>query len=199
MERTATSTGERSVGPRHLLSEAGCPFDRVVCGIDGSDEAVLAAMQARQLAPDVPITLVHAISIIDHAYRRDYPAWIHNRRDAGRQLLDALAQQLTIPGAPPPDITIEEGDIPDALSYVADQTARPLLAIGSGDDADRRLHSLGPLPTGVRLSLRIVETAPCSVLVARQTPQPEHFPQSIGVGVDGSAPSIRAPSRKVRG
>ncbi len=193
MDRTDTvadSTGRVGSGP--LVPSGGAVFDRVVCGLDGSDEAFLAARQALRIAPDVPVELVHAISVVDHVYRSDYPSWIHAMRDAGGQLLDEARRQLTVPGTPTPRVAVEEGDIPDALAYVVAGNGRPLLSIGSGDGTDRRLRDSGPAPTGARLSLRIVEAAPCSVLIARRPPQPARFPQSIAVGMDGSALSVDA-------
>jgi nucleotide-binding universal stress UspA family protein len=38
----------------------------------------------------------------------------------------------------------------------------------------------------------LLHAAPCSILVARKTEDPEHFPRSIVVGVDGSAGAAAA-------
>lgn len=168
-------------------------FDRIVCGIDSTEEAVAAAREAQRIAPEVPVTLVHVIDVLDAVqHRGDYPAWLHARRAAGQELLDTARRRLESEGFPPPEVTIEEGDIAEALRYSAAAGERPLIAVGSGDDTDRMLHRSGPPPTGARLSSRIVEAVPCSVLVSRSPTWTGPFPESITVGVDGSAPSLYA-------
>lgn len=194
MDGKGAATGQRGSGdPRRPLPARPALFDRIVCGIDGTDEAILAARQAQRMAPGTPTVLVHVIDVLDAVqHRRDYPAWIHAMRDTGRLLLGEARRKLEYEGGPALQVTVEEGDIAEALRYAAGPGPRTLIAVGSGDETDRRLRSSGPPPTGVRLCLRVVEAVPCTVLVARRPSQAGRFPRSITVGVDGSGPSIYA-------
>lgn len=192
MDGTRTATDrQRGSEARHRIVVPRPIFDRIVCGFDGTGEAWAAAREAQSIAPGVAVTLVHVIDVLDAVqHRGDYPAWLHARRASAQELLDAARGRLESEGLTPPETAIEEGDIPEALRYSAATGGRPLIAIGSGDETDRMLRRSGPPPTGARLSSRIVEAVPCSVLVSRTPTWTGPFPESITVGVDGSAPSL---------
>ncbi len=193
MNHTETAADRVPAPSRQPGAGSGDPFDRIVCGSDGTDESMAGASQARRLAPHAPMVLVHVVDVVDATpRRRDYPSWIHARRDAGHRLLEEARRRLETGGVRAASVSVEEGEVPDALRYAAAGPGRPLLAIGSGDDTDRLLRYSGPPPTGARLSLRIVEAVTCSVLVARRPPEPDRFPVSITVGLDGSPPSLDA-------
>ena len=65
-----------------------------------------------------------------------------------------------------------------------------LVVVGSHEKPRGRGVLLGSVAT------RLVHDAPCSVLVTRAAAEPEAFPRSVAVGVDGSPASLSGGCRR---
>jgi nucleotide-binding universal stress UspA family protein len=161
-------------------------FDRVVCGVDPSDEGLAAARAAALVAdPAGQLTLVTAY---------DRSAAVH----AGwgmSHVLERLAQEATQ--------ALEEGrevvwPLHDAdAKVVAGEPLQTLLAeIGRRDATLVVVGSHGlSRPVGIALgsvATHLLHEAPCPVLIARGEVVPGRWPRRIVAGVDGSADSARA-------
>jgi nucleotide-binding universal stress UspA family protein len=108
----------------------------VVCGIDGSGDALEAAEVAAGLAARMGKRLVLA-----HAYRPDtasrnhaeilmhYPSLLWQERRAGLSLLEAAEERLT--KLPEPDLRLVLGDPARALRRVAGRERAELIVVGS--------------------------------------------------------------------
>jgi nucleotide-binding universal stress UspA family protein len=170
------------------------PFDRVLCALDGSDEALDGAFQGWRLSPGRPLTLVHVVELLDAPAIRDArPEWVHDQRqDAAALLTDARERLVALGVTSPIEVTIEEGDMESTIRYVTEGGDRKLLTMGSGEEAELAQPLPLPPPTVDRLTRRVLEAANCSVLVARRAPESGPFPLAITVGVDGSPVAAHA-------
>ena len=161
-------------------------FDRVVCGVDGSDAGATAARVAGLVtAPDGSLTLVSANdpSIAVHA------GWNM------AQVLEELAVeaqgalergQVEAGSLHPLEAKLLEGDPLHCL--LAEIARREATAVVVGSHGVSRA-------TGIALgavSTYLLHEAPCSVLIARGSIDAALWPQRIVVGVDGSTDSARA-------
>lgn len=161
-------------------------FDRVVCGIDRSDEGLAAARAAGLVAdPGGELTLVTAYdrSAAVHA------GWGMSRvleqlRDEATHALEE-GQDVVWP-LHEADAKLVEGDPLRTLLGEIERRRATLVAVGS--------HGLSR-PLGIALgsvATHLLHEAPCSVLIARGAVVPGRWPRRIAVGVDGSADSARA-------
>ena len=105
------------------------------------------------------------------------------RKAAGEIDADARAalEQVAAEGV---ELRLVHGRVDDAMLAAA--KGATLVAVGSHGKPRGRGSLLGSVAT------RLVHDAPCSVLVTRAAAEPERFPQSIAVGVDGSPASLSA-------
>lgn len=166
------------------------PFACVVCGIDGSSEALAAVRQAaRLLAPGGALHLVAAVEIgsatlagFEAVYAAD------QLRAEAAQAMEQAEREVGREEALP---RIVDGPAATVLVTVAEQESASLVAVG----AHRRRRAAELLLGSTTLSL--LRDAPCSVLVARG-PGGEAFPRRILVGVDGSEEAARAAAAAVR-
>lgn len=172
-------------------------FDRVVCGVDGSPEALEAARQARLLAPEIPMTLVSAVDTLQEPARpSEIPALAHLMRESAAEALAAAVRHLEKDargGASGVTTTIEEGHVADVIRYVVGDGPATLVVVGAHAEG-RSAGDDSPAAAGYRerTAVGVVREAPCSVLAGRQPPSREQFPRSIAVGVDGSEASAAA-------
>lgn len=165
-------------------------FERIVCGVDGSPESLEAVRQSdvllvpggrlvlvaavdptRAIRPQVALTPVHAARrALERVEELDRAAAETLERARGEATRAAeIATQET--GGPPTSCLI------DAVS----SERATLLAVGT--------HGLGRA-AGLLLgstATRVLLRAPCSVLVARARTGGSWSPQTIAVGLDGSA------------
>ena len=161
-------------------------FDRVVCGVDGSDAGVRAARVAGVVTdPDGTLTLVAAndTSIAVHAgwnmaqVLEELALEAHGGLERGRteaEPLHALEAKLV------------EGDPLQCL--LAELARRDATAVVVGSHGISRA-------TGIALgavSTYLLHEAPCSVVIARGSVDAGRWPQRIVVGVDGSDDSAHA-------
>lgn len=164
------------------------PFDRLVCAVDGTDEALEACLQGWRLAPGCPLTMVRFIDPTDApAVSGAAPEWMHRQREQAASELAAARESLISVGvAVPISAAIEEGDLQEAVGFVTAGADRTLLTMGSGEEAEMGLPPPLPPPSVDRTTRRILEAAACSVLVARRTSAGPSFPTAVTVGFDGS-------------
>jgi nucleotide-binding universal stress UspA family protein len=157
-------------------------FDRIVCGIDGSPEALEAARQAERLRSrdgTLRLAAVAEANVAVHA------GWAMSRvleelDSRGRTALLRAVDEVH------PDSTqlLAGGAAPRLLKEIA-ETDATLVAVGP------RGHSraIGMLLGGVTSEL--LHKASCSVLLARP-PRFVEFPSNIILGTDGSDHSLAA-------
>ena len=145
--------------------------ERVVCGIDGSPEAIEAARQtARLVSREGRILLVEVLP----------PDGSHAAADS-----DLAAARGTIDAGIRIGVAVPEGPAAEMLEHQAVHDRADTIAVGP--------HGRGRA-TGVLLgsvSTRLIHHASCSVLLARSAPVGA-FPRRVLVGFDGSEASRRA-------
>ena len=155
-------------------------FDRTVCGVDASAAGTEAAQYAARItAPDGSLTLltVSDTSIAVHAGFRmssvleKLAEEARLASDRGREAVEAIR---------PVETRLVEGDPRQCLlAEIARQDAT-LVVVGSHGRSRTKGIALGSVAT------HLLHEAPCSVLIARPTEEPERWPRSIVVGADGS-------------
>lgn len=161
-------------------------FDRVVCGVDGSEAGETAAqLAARIAAPDGSFTLVAAddSSIAVHA------GWqmaaiaeelLHDAEVAlerGR----AIAEPVH-----PVETRLVEGDPRHCLMAEVERRDATLAVVGTHIRSRALGIALGSVST------HLLHEAPCSVLIARDPRDAEAWPRSLVVGLDGSREAAAA-------
>lgn len=157
-------------------------FDRVVCGLDGSDEALEAARQAARLRSPGGLLRLAAVADVKIAVHAGY-AMSHVLQELDATARDTLHRAID---AVHPDSThLLAGDPVPALLDEVRRSEATLVAVGPHGHS----RAFGILLGGV--STAMLHEAPCSVLLARPA-RLGTFPSSIIVGLDGSAPSIAA-------
>ena len=152
-------------------------FDRIACGVDGTENSDVAVAQAvRLLAARRTLELV---AVIERTTGTRMPAAAGEvdrmYEEAQRALRDGRQR---CPHAEP---CLLYGDPGPILCSAARDTDATLLAIGA--PASSR-------PTGIVLGsvgTHVLHRAPCSILIARGKLEGAGFPRSIVVGNDGSA------------
>ena len=174
-----------NAGAREKNSEREGVFDRVLVGIDGSEESCEAARQAAKLAQrkltlfavyDTAAPIIRGTGThVSPEYDED-----HQRKVAERALEEAREE---IASANPTG-KIVQGVVWDALIHEIEREQDTLIAVGS--------HGVGRAAGIVMGSVatEIIHKAPCSVLVARKAG--DAFPGRIIVGIDGSPESAAA-------
>ena len=157
-------------------------FDRIVCGVDGTAEALEAARQAERLrSPERTLRLI-AVTEVNTAVHAGF-AMSHALAE-----LDAASREgllRAIGEVEPASAQLLEGNASRSLLDELERTNAPLISVGPGGHS----RAAGVLVGGVATEL--LHKAPCSVLFARE-PRFGKFPTSIIVGVDGSAHSLGA-------
>jgi nucleotide-binding universal stress UspA family protein len=161
-------------------------LDRVVCGVDASEAGAVAARQAaRFAAPAGSLVLVSVDdpSVAVHAGRHMAAVaeeLLHDAEDAlERGRLAALPFH-------PAETRLVEGDPLHALLGEIARRDATLAVVGSHGRPRVVGIALGSVTT------HLLHEAPCSVLVCRTPRDPEAWPRSIVVGVDGSEQSAAA-------
>ncbi len=158
-------------------------FSRIVCGVDGSEAGREAVRQARRLATgasQLVLVSVGEAHLAVHAGAMAAKVKGEIESDA-QAALDEVAE-------PGDESRLVHGHAADTVVRIAADENATLVAVGSHEKPRGRGMMLGSVAT------RVVHDAPCSVLIARAPaePEPDRFPRSIVVGVDGSASSLAA-------
>lgn len=158
-------------------------FDRIVCAVDGSPQALEAVRQAERLRAPNGTLHVATVAEVDTAVHAGFAA-SHvldeldaTARDGLHRAVDEVqpASSELLAGKP----------VPSLLDELRRREAT-LVAVGPHG----RSRAAGILLGGV--STAIIHDAPCSVLIAREPKLGGEFPSSILVGVDGSEHSLAA-------
>lgn len=161
-------------------------FDRVVCGVEGSDAGIAAARAAARVAStDGSLTLVSVEdpSLAVHAgWRLAHVA--EELAGEAETALERAAAEAT-PGHPV-ETRLVAGDPVRCLLAEVEQANATLLVVGSHGHGRAAGIALGSVTTYV------LHEAPCAVLVARVPVDFERWPRSLVVGVDGSPESEAA-------
>jgi nucleotide-binding universal stress UspA family protein len=159
-------------------------FQRVLVGVDGTMPGFEACRQAARLAvPGEPIEAVAVVHLGDAIQAGIRAAGMADllAREAAAALVDAAE----IIGPQARTTAVNGVVVPTLLRHI-EQSHTTLVALGS--HGHRRLTEI--MIGGVAGEL--LHSAPCSVLIARVPRPGERFPDTIVVGVDGSADSARA-------
>jgi nucleotide-binding universal stress UspA family protein len=158
-------------------------FKRIVIGVEGSPESLVAVRQAaRLLEPDGGLVLA---AVAEVALAVD-AGWAATRvlDDIDDEARSALASAWA--EAPAADTLLLDGSPANGLLETARSRRADLLAVGTHGGSRATGILLGSVAT------LLLHEAPCSVLVARPSPDDAEFPRNICVGVDGSPGSARA-------
>jgi nucleotide-binding universal stress UspA family protein len=166
-------------------AEAGEPpvFDRILCGVDGTPASLIALRQALLLEAEDGSVLLSAVANFAKAAQAGVAA-VHAAELMQHEAEAALAEAHTI--APSASSKLVDGDPATVLLKQAEAERVTLIAVGSHG----RRRAAG-LVLGT-VAARMLRDATCSVLVARAARDLAAWPQTIAVGVDGSAESAAA-------
>jgi nucleotide-binding universal stress UspA family protein len=149
-------------------------FARILCGVDGTPESLVAVRQgSRLLEPEGNLYVATAANLAQAAH-----AGIAARHAAELLRADAAAALADARGIAPSAI--------EKLAREIELEAVTTVAVGSHG---RRRASGVVLGT---VAARMLRDAPCSVLIARPARDAESWPTSVVVGVDGSSESAAA-------
>jgi nucleotide-binding universal stress UspA family protein len=158
-------------------------FDRIVCGTDGTPASLDAVRQAIRLQGSPGNLHLVTVANLDKAAHAGMAA-THAADILQSEAETALAQARAI--APAATSKLVDGEPVAALLSEAESEDATLVAVGS--HGHRRAAGL-VLGT---VTARMLRDATCSVLIARPARSSDAWPQSIVVGVDGSAESAVA-------
>jgi nucleotide-binding universal stress UspA family protein len=162
--------------------EASRIFDRIVCGVDGTPEALEAARQAERLrSPEGALRLVAV---------EDPSTAVHAGYAASRVLdeLDAIAREgleRATAEVSPTSAELRAGHPAQLLLDDLRESNATLVAVGPRGHSRAVGILLGSVAT------ELLHNAPCATLFARE-PRFGEFPSSVIVGVDGSPQSLAA-------
>jgi nucleotide-binding universal stress UspA family protein len=161
-------------------------FNRVLVGIDGSEESREAARQAAILV-DGELTLLASYDIAAAIAGTGIGVPVYLDVDAERAFAeDALARAHESAAAASPASLVVRGRAADSLVSEVEREQSTLVVVGSHEYSRLAGFVLGSTAT------EVVHKAPCSVLVARSTDMRQQFPANVVVGVDGSHESAAA-------
>jgi nucleotide-binding universal stress UspA family protein len=155
-------------------------FDRIVCGVDASEESLVAARQAARLVSDGGKLTLIAIAEVDIAVHAGWAASAlldqlrSDAEEAVEQARAAIAQVENV------EARVVDGPLLSGVRAAIEQDRATLVCVGTHGHGRVAGMVLGSLPT------ELLHGAPCSVLVARPSAVAGQFPSAIVAGVDGS-------------
>lgn len=155
-------------------------FDRVICAVDGSEEALVAVHQAARLVSESGRLLLAAVAELPVAAQAGWaaPAAASGLADEARDALERAHREIAHLRLA--ETRLLEGPALTVLADLLDRERATLLCLGTHG----RRRAAGILIGSV--TTEFLHGAPCAVLVARVPARPESFPTSVVVGVDGS-------------
>lgn len=158
-------------------------FERVVVGVDGSDESREAVRQAvRLLAPEGTLRLVTAVEVGKAAGAGFAATRAADQLAAEATAALEAAKQL----APRAQTMLVKGGVAAALRAAIERERATLVCLGSHGRGRLAGMMLGHVVAG------LLHDAPCAVLVARPARVPEAFPRVVVAGLDGSPEAVAA-------
>jgi len=161
-------------------------FDRIVCGIDGSPEALGALRQAKRLLAPGGRILALTVSDLSAAVQAGWSASdiaAQLKREA-EQARDEAFRELA--GLADAEARVVDGSPAGRLLEAVQEEEATLAALGSHGRSRAAGIVLGSIAT------ELLHDAPCAVLVSRPPVDSTRFPHSIVAGVDGSPESLAA-------
>ena len=171
-------------GSSQAGSGTAAVFGRVLVGVDGTAPGFEACRQAAILAePDAAVEAVSVVHLSD-AIQVGFAAQ-RAADELQKEAVTALAEASRILGEHA-GTRFLNGFVTAAILHEIGEFEATVVAIGS--HGHRRATEI--LIGGVAGEL--LHSAPCSVLVARPQLEPDGFPRSIVVGIDGSRESDAA-------
>ena len=157
-------------------------FDRVLVGIDSTDESLVAAAQARVLrAPGGQLVLLAAVERHLASHAGLFAATAEDHLRAGTSVELERARELVDAD----DALLASGSLVPLLCSESASRGATLIAVGV------RPHRRLAAATFGGHDVEALHDVPCSVLIARPGWGPAH-PDRIVVAVDGSPPSRAA-------
>jgi nucleotide-binding universal stress UspA family protein len=165
----------------HAAANVPPIFKRIICGVDGTPESLVAVRQATRLRDPEGSLHLAAVANLAKAAQAGIAA-----RHAAEMLQQETEAALTDAREIAPDAMekLLDGEPVGVLLREAEHAT--MVAVGT----HRRRRVAGMLLGTV--AAKMLRDAPCSVLIARAAREPERWPQSVVVGVDGSAESAAA-------
>lgn len=161
-------------------------FSTVLCGFGGADEAEHALRQAVTLVDPSGKLIIATIADTRLAHRTgwDAPRVRDDLRDEARRARDRAQE----PAADQDDAEaiVVEGRPDPTMLWLTHKRQPTMVVVGSHGRRRARGIALGSAATA------LLHSAPCPVLVARASRDPDGFPRSIVLGVDGSQQSLKA-------
>jgi nucleotide-binding universal stress UspA family protein len=164
----------------NLTGQEPTIFSRIVCGVDGTPEGVVAVRQGLRLQDEDGTLLLTAVANIAKASLAGAAA-SHAATLLQGEAEEALAEAQAV--APSAEAKLVDGDPASALVQEAKAERATLVAVGSHGHGRAAGLLLGTV------AARMLRDAPCSVLIARESNDMESWPKSVVVGVDGSLES----------
>ena len=155
-------------------------FKRILCGVDGTPESLVAVRQALRLQDENGSLLLAAAANLARAAHAGMAA-PHAAELLKHEAEGALDEARAI--APSASSKLVDGEPVAVLLKQAEAERVTLIAVGSHG----RRRAAGLLLGTV--AARMLRDAPCSVLIAREARDDEAWPQTVLAGVDGSAES----------
>lgn len=139
-------------------------FATIVVGTDGSATAQVAVDQAGELARALSAT-VHVVAAYSGAVRPDEEELVDRAKVAGaaRKVADAAAERLRSSGSHAVEVHDADGDPAEAIIEVAERTGADLIVVGNKGVSGIRRFLIGSV------AQKVVQHAPCGVLVSRTT------------------------------
>jgi nucleotide-binding universal stress UspA family protein len=155
-------------------------LDRVLCGVDSTQESLEAVRQGHQLEePGGSLIVITALELATSAQA----GWAATAAAADLEASAQAALDAAKAEAPGASFRCVEGRADQVLLAQAESEHATAVAVGTHEISRSVGIALGSVTT------TMLHDAPCSVLVARARPAREDFPRSIVVGVDGSRES----------
>ncbi len=170
--------------PHSTVSPVASIFERIVCGVDETPASLEAVRRATRLrAPGGTLHLIGAVYLAGAVAAGWAATRVSGKLES--EAREALDRASELAGE---DVSsrLVNGPVEKSILAELERERATLVAVGTHG----RRRAAGILLGGVATT--VLHEARCSVLIARRTPKPELFPQSVVVGVDGSPASLDA-------
>jgi nucleotide-binding universal stress UspA family protein len=158
-------------------------FQRIICGVDGTPASLVAVRQALRLRDENGSLLLSAVANVAQAAHAGMAA-PHAAELLQHEAEAALAEARAL--APSASSKLVNGEPVAVLLGQAEAERATLIAVGSHGRGRAAGLLLGTV------AARMLRDAPCSVLIAREARDADAWPQTLLVGIDGSAESAAA-------
>ena len=163
--------------------DPGSLSERIVCGVDGTPESLVAVEHAVRLqAADGHLTLI-SVAQLDKAAHAGFRA-PHAADLLQQEAEAAIAAAKSL--APSASTKLVHGNPVSVLLRELEAGRATLVSVGSHGRGRAAAMLLGTVASSM------LRDAPCSVLIARGVEEEETWPQSVVVGIDGSTESAAA-------